>query len=139
MATEVFELQDGLIIMPDPEPKVRTPIYLQTILKLKKLRRHPDWFPVRLTGHLIAQNGTAEASSFCSFENASKAPGIDWIGEALPKSLVSGSRSGVCHPPQDRIYAFDRWGFQYSAASRALCTASLRKWTWTTSLWQLHL
>jgi Flp pilus assembly protein TadD/TolB-like protein len=46
------------------------------------------------------------------FENASKAPGLEWIGEAFPEVLGQrmGSPSLYVISREDRIYAFDRMG-----------------------------
>jgi tetratricopeptide (TPR) repeat protein len=52
------------------------------------------------------------------FENASRAPGLEWIGESFPE--VVGQRLGSATslyviPRPDRLYAFDRLGIPASA------------------------
>ncbi len=44
------------------------------------------------------------------FENTSKAPGIDWIGEAFPQVLEQRSTTVYVMPRADRLYAFERLG-----------------------------
>jgi Flp pilus assembly protein TadD/TolB-like protein len=46
------------------------------------------------------------------FENASKTPGLEWIGESFPEILGErmGSAALYIVPRQDRTYAFDRAG-----------------------------
>lgn len=46
------------------------------------------------------------------FENASKAPGLDWIGEAFAEVLSQRMGSASLYPiaRQDRVYAFERAG-----------------------------
>ncbi len=46
------------------------------------------------------------------FENASKAPGLEWIAEAIPEDLSEGMASSAIYivPREDRNYAFDRMG-----------------------------
>jgi tetratricopeptide (TPR) repeat protein len=67
-----------------------------------------------LPGHLIAQTGhhAGNIVVIVPFENTSKAPGIDWIGEAF--SEVVGQRMTAAEyfviRREDRIYAFDRLG-----------------------------
>jgi tetratricopeptide (TPR) repeat protein len=44
------------------------------------------------------------------FENTSKAPGIDWIGEAFPEVLEQRITTVYVMPRADRLYAFERLG-----------------------------
>lgn len=44
------------------------------------------------------------------FENNSKAPGIEWIGEAFPEVLGQRITGAYVIPRKDRLYAFDRLG-----------------------------
>ncbi len=56
--------------------------------------------------------GTSQTMVILPFENASKAPGIEWIGEAFPEVL--GQRMSIpsltMYSRADRIAAFDRLG-----------------------------
>ncbi|HEV3040163.1 MAG TPA: tetratricopeptide repeat protein [Candidatus Angelobacter sp.] len=51
------------------------------------------------------------------FENVSKVPGIDWIGEAFPEVLGNRLNSGSLFiiSRDDRLYAFDRLGIPATA------------------------
>ena len=51
------------------------------------------------------------------FENASKAPGLEWISESFPEVLGPRMASGRFYlvPREDRAYAFDRAGIPLSA------------------------
>ncbi|HYG99888.1 MAG TPA: tetratricopeptide repeat protein [Terriglobales bacterium] len=46
------------------------------------------------------------------FENTSKAPGLEWIGESFAEMLADRMASPLIYaiPRQDRVYAFDRFG-----------------------------
>jgi tetratricopeptide (TPR) repeat protein/TolB-like protein len=44
------------------------------------------------------------------FENTSKAPGIEWIGEAFPEVLEQRITTVYVMPRADRLYAFERLG-----------------------------
>ncbi len=44
------------------------------------------------------------------FENTSKAPGIEWIGESFPEVLGQRISGIFVIPREDRLYAFDRFG-----------------------------
>jgi tetratricopeptide (TPR) repeat protein/TolB-like protein len=65
-------------------------------------------------GWAVAQHvpGTIQTMVILPFENASKAPGIEWIGEAFPEVL--GQRMSIpsltMFSRPDRIAAFDRLG-----------------------------
>ncbi|MFB3813799.1 MAG: tetratricopeptide repeat protein [Terriglobales bacterium] len=72
---------------------------------------------------LLAAVGAAQSASTTSqtllilpFENRSKAPGLDWIGEAFPEVLGQrmGSSALYVVPREDRNYAFDRAGIPVS-------------------------
>ncbi len=58
------------------------------------------------------EHGGSKLLVVMPFENASAAPGLDWIGESFPEVL--GARLAVpgiyVIPRADRIYAFDRMG-----------------------------
>jgi len=52
------------------------------------------------------------------FENASKAPGLEWIGESFPEIIgqrIAATSSIYVVPRQDRLYALDRLGIPTSA------------------------
>ncbi len=53
---------------------------------------------------------TAQTVLILPFENTSKAPGLEWIGEAFPEVLGQrmGSPSVYVVPREDRTYAFER-------------------------------
>jgi tetratricopeptide (TPR) repeat protein len=59
----------------------------------------------------FAQNG-AQTLLIPPFENTSKAPGLEWISEAIPEVLSEGMASSATYivPRDDRNYAFDRMG-----------------------------
>src|SRR4051812_32710105 len=59
----------------------------------------------------FAENGT-QTLLILPFENTSKAPGLEWISEAIPEVLTEGMASGATYivPRDDRNYAFDRMG-----------------------------
>lgn len=50
------------------------------------------------------------------FENTSKAPGLEWIGEAFPEVLGQGLGSASLYviAREERLYAFDRIGIPAS-------------------------
>lgn len=58
-----------------------------------------------------AENGT-QTLLILPFENTSKAPGLEWISEAIPEVLSDGMASSATYivPRDDRNYAFDRMG-----------------------------
>jgi tetratricopeptide (TPR) repeat protein len=60
---------------------------------------------------LFAENG-AQTLLILPFENRSKAPGLEWISEAVPEVLSEGMVSSATYivPRDDRNYAFDRMG-----------------------------
>jgi Flp pilus assembly protein TadD/TolB-like protein len=60
---------------------------------------------------LFAENGT-QTLLILPFENQSKAPGLEWISEAVPEVLSEGMTTGATYivPRDDRNYAFDRMG-----------------------------
>ncbi len=75
-----------------------------------------------VTRPLCAQTPDASARSsrillIMPFENTSKAPGIDWIGEAFPEVLGNrlSSTSLFIIGRDDRLYAFDRLGIPATA------------------------
>lgn len=59
----------------------------------------------------FADNGT-QTLLILPFENTSKAPGLEWISEAIPEVLSDGMASSATYvvPRDDRNYAFDRMG-----------------------------
>ena len=59
----------------------------------------------------FAENGT-QTLLILPFENTSKAPGLEWISEAVPEVLSDGMASSATYivPRDDRNYAFDRMG-----------------------------
>ncbi|HET8667685.1 MAG TPA: hypothetical protein VFM10_06870, partial [Terriglobales bacterium] len=74
-----------------------------------------------IAGLACAQNGFSSAPEpgaqsktvlVLPFENASKAPGLDWIGEAFVEVLADRIASAAVYAiaRQDRVYAFDRAG-----------------------------
>jgi tetratricopeptide (TPR) repeat protein len=67
-----------------------------------------------LAGVVPAAHGAAESRTLLilPFENASKAPGLEWIGESFPEVLGNRMESARLYvvPRQDRLYAFDRAG-----------------------------
>jgi tetratricopeptide (TPR) repeat protein len=71
-----------------------------------------------LAGGVRAQHlpGASQTMVILPFENASKAPGIEWIGEAFPEVL--GQRMSIpalsMYSRTDRIAAFDRLGVPLS-------------------------
>jgi len=73
---------------------------------------------------LLAQTSQPGAESTSSdtllvlpFENASKAPGLEWISESFPEVLGPRMASGQFYlvPREDRTYAFDRAGIPLTA------------------------
>jgi tetratricopeptide (TPR) repeat protein len=60
---------------------------------------------------LFAENG-AQTLLILPFENRSKAPGLEWISEAVPEVLSEGMVSSATYvvPRDDRNYAFDHMG-----------------------------
>lgn len=73
---------------------------------------------------LLAQSADAGSASTSSdtllvlpFENASKAPGLEWISESFPEVLGPRMASGRFYlvPREDRAYAFDRAGIPLTA------------------------
>ncbi len=71
-----------------------------------------------LASFALAQNDASAAAVpsrtllVLPFENASKAPGLDWIGEAFPEVLGQRMVSPSLYPiaRADRVYAFERAG-----------------------------
>ena len=59
----------------------------------------------------FAESGT-QTLLILPFENKSKAPGLEWISEAIPELLSEGMASSAIYivPREDRNYAFDRMG-----------------------------
>jgi tetratricopeptide (TPR) repeat protein/TolB-like protein len=59
----------------------------------------------------FAESGT-QTLLILPFENNSKAPGLEWISEAIPEDLNAGMASSATYivPRDDRNYAFDRMG-----------------------------
>ncbi len=55
---------------------------------------------------------TSQTLLILPFENNSKVPGLEWIGEAFPEVLGQrmGSATLYVVPREDRVYAFDRAG-----------------------------
>src|SRR5437588_5729612 len=77
---------------------------------------------VAVTRPLCAQNRSSSIRSsrillIMPFENTSKVPGIDWIGEAFPEVLGNrlSSTSLFLISRDDRLYAFDRLGIPATA------------------------
>ena len=67
-----------------------------------------------------AQNaaGGTETVVVLPFENGSKAPGLEWIGEAFPEVVgrrLAASTSLFVVPRNDRVYALDRLGIPANA------------------------
>ena len=67
----------------------------------------------------VAQNPTAPVQTLLilPFENHSKSPGLEWIGESFPEILAQrlSSPSMYIVSREDRVYAFDRMGIPVSA------------------------
>ncbi|MDP9266779.1 MAG: tetratricopeptide repeat protein [Acidobacteriota bacterium] len=62
--------------------------------------------------------GATETVVVLPFENGSKAPGLEWIGEAFPEIIgrrLASSTSLFVVPRSDRVYALDRLGIPASA------------------------
>ena len=59
-----------------------------------------------------AQSASTQTLLVLPFENASKTPGLEWIGESFPEILGErmGSAALYIVPRQDRTYAFERGG-----------------------------
>jgi Tfp pilus assembly protein PilF/TolB-like protein len=81
---------------------------------------------IALLAHLLAVAAPAQQAPaglgqtlvVLPFENASKAPGLEWIGEAFPEIMgqrLAAASSLYVLPRQDRVYAFDRLGIPASA------------------------
>jgi tetratricopeptide (TPR) repeat protein len=66
---------------------------------------------VLISSVAFAENGT-QTLLILPFENTSKAPGLEWISEAIPEVLTEGMASSATYivPRDDRNYAFDRMG-----------------------------
>jgi tetratricopeptide (TPR) repeat protein len=74
-------------------------------------------FPLLLilcAGAAVAQSAatTSQTLLVLPFENSSKAPGLEWIGESFPEVLGERMSSATLYivPREDREYAFDRAG-----------------------------
>jgi tetratricopeptide (TPR) repeat protein len=78
---------------------------------LKTLRFIVVVLLITLSSVAFAENGT-QTLLILPFENASKAPGLEWISEAIPEVLSEGMASSATYivPRDDRNYAFDRMG-----------------------------
>ena len=67
----------------------------------------------------VAQNPAAPVQTLLilPFENHSKSPGLEWIGESFPEILAQrlSSPSMYIISREDRVYAFDRMGIPVSA------------------------
>jgi Tfp pilus assembly protein PilF/TolB-like protein len=65
-------------------------------------------------GAALAQSTSATSQTLLvlPFENSSKAPGLEWIGESFPEVLGGRMRSASLYivPREDRTYAFDHAG-----------------------------
>jgi tetratricopeptide (TPR) repeat protein len=62
--------------------------------------------------------GATETLVVLPFENGSKAPGLEWIGEAFPEIIgnrLASSTSLYVVPRSDRVYALDRLGIPANA------------------------
>jgi tetratricopeptide (TPR) repeat protein len=89
-------------------------------LKRSNVLIHFSWLLVFLFPQLgLSQTGTSggfKTVLIAPFENQSKAPGLEWIGEAFPEVL--GERLAAAHlnviSRDDRNYAFDRFGIPAS-------------------------
>lgn len=78
---------------------------------MKTLRLIAVALLVMLSSVAFAENGT-QTLLILPFENTSKAPGLEWISEAVPEVLSEGMASSTTYivPRDDRNYAFDRMG-----------------------------
>jgi Flp pilus assembly protein TadD/TolB-like protein len=74
------------------------------------------WFTIVSATLLLTLSAAAQASMgsqtllVLPFENSSKVPGLEWIGESFPEVLGERMQSAGVYvvPRQDRLYAFDR-------------------------------
>ena len=97
--------------------------YNQTVLKLLRI------FPIILLFSLWpwfcfaqSQGGAGQTVLVVPFENQSKAPGIEWIGDSFPELLQERLDSPTLYvvPREDRVRAYDRLGIPiHLRASRA--------------------
>jgi tetratricopeptide (TPR) repeat protein len=65
-----------------------------------------------------APAGAGQTLVILPFENASKAPGLEWIGESFPEIMgqrLASSTGLYVVPRQDRVYALDRLGVPTTA------------------------
>lgn len=71
-----------------------------------------------LSGLAAAQgaNTIAQTVLIVPFENVSKAPGLEWIGESFPELITQLMQHPAMYmiPREDRLYAFDRAGIPAS-------------------------
>jgi tetratricopeptide (TPR) repeat protein/TolB-like protein len=68
------------------------------------------YFSVMAAGQEAAAAG--QTILVTPFENKSKAPGIEWIGDSFPELLQERLNSPTLYvvPREDRLRAYDRWG-----------------------------
>jgi len=61
-------------------------------------------------------NAIAQTVLIVPFENISKAPGLEWIGESFPEVITERMQHPAVYmiPREDRLYAFDRSGIPAS-------------------------
>ena len=73
--------------------------------------------PVPTNGSPADEPVTSRLLVVIAFENASKAPGLDWVGEAFAELLTNSIGSPALYTigREDRTYAFDRLGIPLDA------------------------
>jgi tetratricopeptide (TPR) repeat protein len=115
-----------MITWDEPDPPALTDpafVYLSYLIPYVGCRYNPlalkfCWltaiFPLFLTISASAQSivATGQTVLVVPFENRSKAPGIEWIGDSFPELLKQRLDSPTLYvlPREDRIRAYDRLG-----------------------------